>query len=98
VPADGLDKIEALGFSGIVEADFGWLLRKFDGREEAEVKIGTDVFVKRRFGFPLLGIKDVVVQKILFREPAAHATGARPGEIDKGTQNLKELATVLEGG
>jgi hypothetical protein len=97
-PPDCLDEIESLGFGGEVEADFGRSLGKFDGRKEAKVKIGADVFVKRLFGFPLLGVKDVVVQEIFFREPATHATGARPGKIDKRTQNLEELAAILQRG
>jgi len=86
---ESLDQIESSGFSRIIEADFGRPLRKLDCGEQPEVKIGADVFVEGLFCLPLLGIEDVVMEEFFLGQPATHATGTWPGQIDHGTEDLE---------
>jgi len=44
----------------------------------------------------LLGIEDVVMEEFFLGQPATHATGTWPGQIDYGTEDLEQLAAVLQ--
>ena len=57
--------------------------------------MGTNVIVKGFFGFPLLRITDMVVQRVFVREPTAETPGAGTSQVLHGPKYLNDLIALF---
>ena len=55
----------------------------------------TNVIVKGLFCFPLLRVTNVVVQRVLIREPTTETAGAGAGQVLNGPKYLNGLVALL---
>jgi len=75
--------------------DLRFLSGKLHGSQNPAVQVGPDMVLESLLGFPLFVIKDVVVQKVILREPAPSAPLTGPREVLNGTQEFNDFRPMF---